>query len=700
MGDFNIDLLKTETKTNVSDFLEANMSWFFTPYITRPTRITPYSKTLIDNIFTNFLSYEANSYNLICSISDHIPQILKLNLKANKTQKTKKSWRDFSKFNREDFLLDFLSIPWNENFENKDANDKLKLFIDSTNNLIERHAPTKTKWVKNSTSLKPWVTKGLLQSIKNRDKIHKKLLKAKKPEDKLTKFNQYKSHRNLLLKLLRISKNKYFKDYLSTHKSNLSLVWKAIHQITNTKSKDNLSPKLLIQNKKQITKDTEIAEYFIKFYGSIAEITKSKIPETNKSFQDYLQHPNGNSIFIMPTSPVAIFKLIQNLDDRKASGPNSIPPKILKIISITASDILSNIFNECIEQGIYPDCLKKATIKPLHKKNSKLDVSNYRPISLLSNINKLFEKILHTRVVEFLEANNVIFTNQFGFRKGHNTSHAIIALTEIVRNALDNNEFAAAVFIDLQKAFDTVDHKILTQKLHHYGIRGKALDIFKSYLKDRSQCVLINETKSTYLEIKHGVPQGSVLGPLLFLIYINDLHRSISFSTAIHFADDTSLICRESSLKRLNRKINRDLALLVHWLRANKISLNASKTEIILFKTKRKPITKKLNFRLSGQKLMTSTHAIYLGLTLDENLTWENHLHGLILKLSRSTGILAKLRHYLDYKTLISVYHALFESHVKYCLLTLGHTTRELLDKIEKLQNKALRIMHFKNPRE
>ena len=593
MGDFNIDLLKADLKPSHNDFLETNLSRFFTPQITRPTRITPYSKTLIDNIFTNILSFESNSHNLICGISDHLPQILNLDISANKRTKTKKSWRDFSKFDREDFLLDFISISWPDQFENKTTNQKLETFINLTNNLVDQHAPIKTKFINDFISPKPWVTFGLRQAMLNRDKYHSEYLKLKDDSpEKIPKFARYKRHRNFIIKLLRISKNKYIKEYFFRHKTNLSLIWKTINEITNTKTKDNSTPKLLIHNNTHVTKEEDIAELFNDFYGSIAEKTKAKIPPTNKVFTDFMGNPTNASIHLTPTTPMAVYKLIEKIDLKKASGPNSIDPKILKMTSITASEIISYIFNECLDKGEYPDCLKKANIKPLHKKNARTEVSNYRPISLLSNINKIFETLLHSRLVEFFEKQSVIFKNQFGFRKGHSTSHAITALTEIVRSSLDKTEFSAAVFLDFQKAFDTVDHNILLQKLSHYGVRGVALKVFESYLKNRSQCVVINDAQSNYHEVKHGVPQGSVLGPLMFIIYINDLHNSVCYSTSIHFADDTSLVFTEKSLKELNRKVNRDLALLVHWLRANKISLNASKTEIILFRTIRTKITK------------------------------------------------------------------------------------------------------------
>ena len=212
------------------------------------------------------------------------------------------------------------------------------------------------------------------------------------------------------------------------------------------------------ENGIEVKNQNEIVNIFNNCYGSIAEKTKQKIVNTDHTFQEYLQNPSRNSIYIAPTTTAEVGKIINSLNESKASGPNSIPVNFLKIINPTFSELFSKIINECLESGKYPDCIKSASIKPLHKKNSKFDPGNYRPISLLSNIGKIFEKILYERLTNFLENNKIFFQNQFGFRKKHNTTHAIIALTEQIRKCLDKNEFAVGVFIDLQKAFDTVDH--------------------------------------------------------------------------------------------------------------------------------------------------------------------------------------------------------------------------------------------------
>ena len=518
MGDFNIDLLKHDSHDNAGNFLNTNFSNCFKPLISSPTRITPHSKTLIDNIFTNSLKEVIRSGNVITSISDHLPQyaILQWENKPNHRQKTKTLKRDFRNFNRENFLNDFRNCPWDNIFHEKSPGEKLDVFITQTTEVIDRHAPIKAFKQKYTQARKPWITPGILKSINTRDQLQKKYLRSRTPALKQEKHKTFKKYKNLLLKIMRQSKSEYYKKFFNDHKTNLKLVWEAIHEVTNNKSKSDLSPKLIIQNQNKILKNNDMAEAFNEYYGSIAEKTKSEIPFTEKIFTDYLGAPNPESIFFQPTSPHVMHKLISQLEDKKANGPGSIPNFFLKMIGPEASNILTDIFNECLQSGSYPDCLKKASIKPLHKKSSKLDIGNYRPISLLSNINKLFEKLLHYRLSEFFNQHDVLFKNQFGFRERHNTNHAIIALTELVREALDNKKFAAGIFIDLKKAFDTVEHSILLHKLHHYGIRGKPFDLIKSYLTNRSHSTLIQNHIDQAISIKN---MGSLKDQFLVLYF-------------------------------------------------------------------------------------------------------------------------------------------------------------------------------------
>ena len=280
---------------------------------------------------------------------------------------------------------------------------------------------------------------------------------------------------------------------------------------------------------------------------------------------------------------------------------------------------------------------------------------------------------MFSRVYQFLEKYKCIYELQFGFRAKHSTNHALINITETIRSALDSNKTVCGIFVDLQKAFDTVNHEILLEKLQHYGIRGLTNQWFKSYLTNRKQFVSINGFESNIKVLPHGVPQRSVLGPLLFLLYINDLHFAIKHSNVYHFADDTNLLHINESFKKTQKYLNFDLKYLHKWLLANKISLNCNKTELIIFHKPRAKLPDKLNIKLNGH-ILKHAHAIkYLGVYLDETLTGDQHCNILSKTLSRANGVLAKARHYAP-RELRSMYYALFSSHLNYGSQVWGQT--------------------------
>ena len=357
---------------------------------------------------------------------------------------------------------------------------------------------------------------------------------------------------------------------------------------------------------------------------------------------------------------------------------------------------LSKIVNICVETGIFPDILKTAKVIPLHKKDSKLDHINYRPISLLSVFSKIYEKLIYSRIYSYLDKCNLIYSKQFGFRGGYSTNHAIISITEHIRNLLDQGEFVCGVFIDLEKAFDTVHHNILCDKLKYYGLRGKVNDLLKSYLSNRKQFVTINGFDSDLKNIDCGVPQGSSLGPLLFLMYINDFRLCLEKTSCGHFADDTFIIYNSKKLKTIETVINTELKGVIKWLGLNKLSLNATKTELIFFHSRRRPVNyDSISIRFNGLKLAPVEHVKYLGMYLDSYLSWEYHIHELSKKLSRANGILSKLRYNSPFKVCLQVYYSIFYSHLIYGCNTWGLTTEENITKIEVLQKKCIRILTF-----
>ena len=316
---------------------------------------------------------------------------------------------------------------------------------------------------------------------------------------------------------------------------------------------------------------------------------------------------------------------------------------MLKLLKNDISSQLADIFNISFSTGVFPTILKVAKVVPVYKKDSKLDFSNYRPISLLSNIEKILEKLMYNRVYNFFTKNNLIYPLQFGFRQKYSTFYALISLTEDIRKNLDKGNIGCGIFVDLQKAFDTVEHDILLSKLEHYGIRGISNEWFKSYLFDRKQFVSINGHVSNQASVKYGVPQGSVLGPLLFLIYINDLNHAIKFCKVHHFADDTNLVHFSKSANKLNKYINTDMKNLTNWLNANKISLNIKKTELVIFKHMNKKLECPIKIKLSRKRLYPSKSVKYLGLKIDESLDWKVQTHDIATKLNRANALLYKI---------------------------------------------------------
>ena len=320
---------------------------------------------------------------------------------------------------------------------------------------------------------------------------------------------------------------------------------------------------------------------------------------------------------------------------------------------------------------------------------------NYRPISLLSAFSKIYEKLIYTRIFDYLTKNDLISAKQFGFRSKFSTIHALSSITERIKQLMDTGHYVCGIFIDLEKAFDTVNHSLLCEKLNYYGLRGNINNLIQSYLSNRRQFVSIDGINSSTLNVNCGVPQGSSLGPLLFLIYINDFRFCLNKTETGHFADDTYILYGSKKLKTLEITINTELKLVTNWLRLNKLSLNAKKTELVIFRSKRKPMNREISIKLNGFKLTPSDNVKYLGMFLDKNLSWDFHIHKLSNSLSRATGILSKLRHNAPRSVCLNVYYALFYSHVYYGACIWGLTSQKNLKIIETLQNKCVRTMTF-----
>ena len=705
LGDFNIDLLTCSTEISHSKFLDTLGAFQILPTITLPTRVTEDSSTLIDNIFTSPNSFSSISGNLTVAISDHLPQFHILQIDSDLKYKPPLPFRrDWSKFDDDKFKAEFNSTDWDNllNMQQLNVEHSFNSFMTRFNSLYDKHVPLK-QLTRRQTDLlsKPWLTKGIIKSMAVRDSLFRDFLNTPSSSNDLKSFlkGRYKFYRNRIVSLQRLSKKLHYSNYFLQNSSNLRKLWQGVREIISPNFSSNSNISLNI-NGSLSSDPVEISENFNDFFTTIAGKVRSKIPFTRHHFSEWLKEENRNinSFFVAPTTSRELSAVLTSLSENKASGPHSLPYKIISSNLESISSILSDIINLSFSTGVFPSQLKEAKVIPVFKnKGSPFDPENYRPISLLSNIDKIFQKLMHSRLSKFLETSRSIYPLQFGFRSNHSTETALLFCTKQISDTLDEGEYGCSIFIDLKKAFDTVDHTILLSKLEFYGVRGIALEWFRSFLTNRSQFVSVSGTHSKSKHMPHGVPQGSVLGPLLFLLYVNDLYLALRFSLAVLFADDTMLFIRDASLKTIAKRANIDLKLLVHWLNANKISLNASKTELLIFKPVRKKTDYTLKIRINGHRLRPSKFVKYLGIYIDEHLTWKHHIDFVCNKLKRANGALSKLRHYIGKETLLSIYFSLFHSHLSYGAQIWGQRQNLHTRRIHIQQKQALRLMSFSN---
>ena len=630
-------------------------------------------------------------------ITDHFPQFLIVKHAGITYKNLSYFQHDFSHFNEENLLNDFANLDISYlNDSASDVNSKFNRLLSSLDELVKTHAPLR-KLTKKDTKFrnKPWINGKIQKMMRIRDQILKKL----KKNNNQALINLNKKFRNRVSVSLKESKASYFYNYFQKNSNNMKQLWSGIKSVIDVKRSSNINVINKLKNSNgNITSDpVVIGKVFNKFFVNVSHDITKNIPRSNKSPVDSMGDRVGNSFFTAPSVPFEISDIISALKSGKSLGPNSIPMKILKCLSPLISSPLSQIINESFKSGIFPDKMKLAKVIPLFKKGCPLTASNYRPISLLSVFSKITEKVMYERLYKFLEKHEILYSLQFGFRASHSISHALVSLTEAIKSSLDNRKFGCGIFIDLQKAFDTVNHDILSMKLEHYGIRGTARDWFKSYLSDRKQYVSLNGSNSSYLNITCGVPQGSVLGPLLFLIYINDLPHASSKLAFYLFADDTNIYYEAESLAQLQSVVNRELKKVKMWLDVNKLSLNIDKTNFIIFKSPQHSSPETVSIKFGNLPVKQTCYVKFLGVLLDENLSWKYHLTELSKKLARTCGMFFKVRHFLPINVLICLYNSLFSPFLQYGILVWGLTYETYINPVFLLQKRVVKAISFAN---
>ena len=699
LGDVNIDLLN-EDDPKVNCYLSSYFENNFIPCITLPSRITNHSATLLDHIFIKspkrLIQNKCSSGNLITDLSDHLPNFTFLDIKT-KSIKDRPYVRLFTQANIDKFNENIKSEPSLISPDDvSEANFSYNTFSTNYQKLFDKYFPY-VRMSRKAFKDKPYITRGIKNSIKHRNKLYAKYLDN--PSD-LSKAI-WKRFRNKTNEIIKRSETLYYRKILSDQQNSSKNLWNTFGKILNSKKVQHNKIGSINSNGVNQTKPQDISETFNSFFSEIGGNLAKNFPNDNNSqFKNYLGAPVSHSMYLFNTSEAEILRNIKSLKNTNSLGSDNFPTKFVKLSAPLIAPALEKIFNHSMKSGVYPDALKVAKVIPIFKKGDQTSVNNYRPISVLSPINKIFEKILYTRLIKYIDKSKLLYKYQYGFRKNHSTEHALIELVDQIRLSMGQRQMTCGIFIDLSKAFDTVNHQILLDKLEHYGIRGHALELFKSYLSNRKQYVHIEKSKSQTRPISCGVPQGSVLGPLFFLLFINDLPKCCSTGKVRLFADDTTIFFHSNSIDDIISTGKVIMTELTTWFEANKLTLNADKSSFTIFKSGRKVIQNlPLHIDFLNQKIQRTSHIKFLGIILDENLTWNHHINEICGKLKRLFHIFYNIRNYLNEENIKTIYYALVYSRIKYGITVYGQACKNKLKIIQTIQNQLLKVLSGKNYR-
>ena len=685
-GDFNYNTLQEKNKGS-RDFVNLFTSYSFYPMISRATRIQNESIALLDNIFINDLSFYYSSGVFSEDISDHFPIFFSFHF--TKTDHKDTQYVTTFNYHKLQELNDFLQLQLTDFQKNNNANiaseQLLKAYSDGINAFSKKYKPCRRK-----SSIKPWITAGILAAINTKTKLYNKFMRRRNVQNE----NKYKKHRNILVHLIRNAKALYFKSKLEENKLNSKKTWMLLNQIINkTNNHRNNVPESFIDTQDNICSKADIPEGFNDFFSSIGQKLDSEIPKTNNDPLNYLMQGDYEPFTsTLQTSPSQVENIIKSLNS-VGGGIDRISTRILLGTYKSILSHLTFFFNLCLKTSVFPNNLKVAIIKPLYKSGRKDRFTNYRPISLLPILSKILEKLLHATLSNFLDENNILNDLQFGFRKGYSTYMPIAHMHNEITQNLEKNHLTCTLYLDLKKAFDTVSTEILLKKLYFIGIRGSLYDILKSYLEDRYQITKVNDECSSKKKINLGVPQGSILGPLLFILYIDDLRNITNLANFYMFADDTAIMIKARNSEHLQSVINEVMPLVTKWFQTSRLSLNVQKTHYQIYSMLYAP---DIDIFINAHKIERKHCVKYLGIHIDENLKWKSHIESVASTLSSNIGVMGRAKYLLSSRELILLYNSLVLPYLNYCVAIWGRNYPSNIKKLKLLQKRAVRIVDKK----
>lgn len=700
-GDINIDLLN---RSNVVDNYLINMANLGLESVLEvPTRITAYSNTLIDHIFVRRnvnIKMSCKGLVIDSQITDHC--MTAVSVKCERHKNSIKSNENNEKVKIDFDLLrnNLNSTEWNAVFSENTVSQAYATFLNILNQCIAKSSKVSGRTKHHLRKLKPWMNPTLLKKVDEKNFAYKKC-KQQPNNDQLQ--NTYKTLKLQLSVDIKTTKNNYYTLKFEESSRDPKKQWAIVKEITGENDRKGGEIVLQGKDKVRITCQKTVANTFNKFFSTVADGLREKIAkdqnkiiDTNQAYeQSFQEKSNVKSIFLYPVSRDEIRALINSLATRKSPGFDNIVPQLIKIICDNIVDIIVYLINFSFSEGEFPEDLKKGVVIPLHKKAEKENTDNYRPITLLSVFSKIFEKAMKTRLIKFLNNNTYFSTNQFGFRKSLNTENALLNFVEKIYDGLNRGEYCAGLFIDIMKAFDTVDHVLLLNRLYNAGIRGVAYNWFRTYLTGRIQQTRVSGELSEDEFVKNGIPQGSVLSGPLFLIYVNDLCNGRFRGQLSAFADDTAFVYTSSTIEQLNLNIEHDLFLLRIWFTKNFMFLSP-KTKYMTFYLRRHfTLASPLKYHEIDCTLNTCNcleigvvdQMKYLGIIIDSKLSWKPHITHVKNKLIYYIRRFYLLNKLCSPSFLRTLYYAFINSKLEYGLTVWGgayYTTTKPLTTLQK----------------
>ena len=503
--------------------------------------------------------------------------------------------------------------------------------------------------------------------------------------------------RNNVTAEIRKTKREHITNTIKTSSSQTSDVWQSLSYVMPKKKSSKRILEIERDGKRYCDKK-EIAENCNNYFVDVGKTLQKGISRDNCNNAHNVNNRKSKSRLstFKEIEEHEALEVIKKMSVKKACGDDDIPMSLIKPIAHLIVKPLTYIFilNMSIKQASVPEELKVSRITPIFKGGDKIVIGNYRPISSLPVFAKIFEKIIFSQLYDYLSRNYLLSNRQSGFRPNHSTTTALLKVTEDWLDSLDRGNLVGIVMLDLKKAFDTVDHCVLLSKLQRLGVDGNALKWIEHYLSNRVQYTIVNGMRSSNRKIECGVPQGSTLGPLLFVIYINDLAECLEECNVSLYADDTCIYTEHRNAKSAVDTLNKELSVINHWLKVNKLVLNTNKCEFLLLGTKKRlKNVHDLNVHIESCTIKQVTHLKYLGVIIDESLNWSKQTEKTSKEVISRIYLLKRIRPYITQQTALMYYKSIIQVKFDYCDVVWDNCAKTYLDKLQKLQNRALRTV-------